>query len=42
VEKNKIKIILSEVPFFKKIPITETIIKNFPKITTTDYNVKVV
>jgi hypothetical protein len=31
VEKNKIKIILSEVPFFKKIPITETIIKKFAK-----------
>jgi hypothetical protein len=36
-EKNKIKIILSQIPFFKKIPITETMIKKFqksPQLTT--------
>jgi hypothetical protein len=41
-EEKKIKIILSQIPFFKKIPITETIIKNLPKVTATNYNVKVV
>jgi hypothetical protein len=42
VEKSKIKIILSQIPFLKKKPIIETIRKKIPKITTTYDNVKVV